>query len=177
MTSLFFLNFATSASGLSALGVSLSSFVIQLITFILGYLVLRKWAFGPIIRILDERRKKIEQGVSLGDLMKKKEIELEQKISHELHQARLKADKMIQDAEQSAKDLIKKAEDDASRKADNVLKDAKEKINFEASQIKQKLESEILTLVGETSSAVLKKKLDSNEDKMLIEKTLKEQQA
>ncbi len=171
-----FNNFASNSSGLSALGVSGSAFIIQLITFILGYLVLKKWAFQPIIRMLDERRKKIEQGVTLGDQMLKKEKELEEKVSHELHQSRIKADKIILDAEESAKDIVKKAEDDAVSKADNILKEAKEKINSEASVMKQKLESDILNLISETSGAILKKKLDSNEDKVLIEKTLKEQQ-
>ncbi len=172
----FFTNFASSSSGLGALGVSSSAFVIQLITFILGYLVLKKWAFKPIIKMLDERRQKIEQGVTLGDQLLKKEKDLEEKVSHELHNARIKADKIISDAEESAKNLVKKAEDDAVLKAENVLKEAKEKINSEAALMKQKLESDILTLIGDTSSAILKKKLDSSEDKILIEKTLKEQQ-
>ena len=172
----FFTNFASSSSGLGALGVSSSAFVIQLITFILGYLVLKKWAFKPIIKMLDERRQKIEQGVTLGDQLLKKEKDLEEKVSHELYNARIKADKIISDAEESAKNLVKKAEDDAVLKAENVLKEAKEKINSEAALMKQKLESDILTLIGDTSSAILKKKLDSSEDKILIEKTLKEQQ-
>lgn len=172
----FFTIIASSSSGLGALGVSSSAFVIQLVTFILGYLVLKKWAFKPIIRLLDERRQKIEQGVTLGDQLLKKEKELEEKVSHELHQARIKADKIISDAEESAKNVVKKAEDNAVIKADSILNEAKDKMNSESLLMKQKLEADILTLISDTSSAILKKKLDSSEDKLLIERTLKEQQ-
>ena len=62
-------NFGDSSSGLGALGINASAFVIQLITFILVFLVLRQWAFKPILKILNERRETIEKGVKLGQEM------------------------------------------------------------------------------------------------------------
>ncbi len=170
-------NFATSSSGLGALGISWSAFVVQLITFVLAFLVLKKYAIKPIIKILDDRRAKIEQGVSLGDSMVKKEQELEIKVSQQLHQARVKADRIISDAEISAQTIIKEAEDKAVSKADVLIKEAKEKINFEANQLRRQLESDVISLISQTSGTILKKKLDSKEDQLLISKTLKEEQA
>src|SRR5580704_11336522 len=95
--------FGDSSSGLSALGVDGRAFLIQLITFILAYLVLRKWAFGPIIKILRERRETIENGVKLGEQMKKEEAEMEAKVEKALHDARAKADEIIASAQDTGR--------------------------------------------------------------------------
>ncbi len=75
---------ASSSSGIGALGIDGKAFIIQLVTFILAFLVLQKWAFGPIIRIMEQRRKTIEEGVSLGEEMRKERTALDAKVSEEL---------------------------------------------------------------------------------------------
>ncbi|HVI60742.1 MAG TPA: ATP synthase F0 subunit B, partial [Candidatus Saccharimonadales bacterium] len=69
---------AENASGLGALGFDPKAFLIQLTTFVLAYLVLRRFAFGPITKLLDERRETIERGVKLGEDMQKEKAVLEQ---------------------------------------------------------------------------------------------------
>ena len=118
--------FASSSSGLSALGVGLNALIIQLITFVLAYLVLRKWAFGPIVKILQQRRQVIEDGVKLGDKMRSDEKELEEKIEKTLGETRIKADKIIADAEATAKQMVRDAEGEAKSRADIVIKEAEE---------------------------------------------------
>lgn len=93
---------SSSSSGLGALGVDSSALVIQLITFVLALLVLRKWAFNPIIKILQQRRQLIEDGVKLGEKMRHDEAALEDKIEKTLHLTRVKADQIITDANQTA---------------------------------------------------------------------------
>ncbi len=168
--------FGSSASGLGALGVNGSAFVIQLITFILAYIVLRKYAFKPILKVLAERRDKIEQGVKLGETMLKKEQDLEKQVSQSLHQARLSADQMISEAQSSAQSIIKEAEIAASVRADLLINEAKGRINLEATQMKQKVESEIIDLITKTSETILKHKLDESSDRNLIAESLKDQQ-
>jgi len=69
------IQFGDSSSGLGTLGVDGQTFVIQLITFILAILVLRKWAVKPILRVMNERRETIEKGVKLGkDMQQEKTV-------------------------------------------------------------------------------------------------------
>src|SRR5258708_7817319 len=90
-----FTQFGDSSSGLGALGFDATAFLIQLITFVLAYLVLRRYAFGPIIKVLRERRETIEQGVKLGEQMQREKVELEAKVEQSLHEARQQADAII----------------------------------------------------------------------------------
>ncbi len=169
--------FASNASGLAALGVNGSAFLIQLITFILAYVVLRKFAFKPILKILQERRDKIELGVKLGDEMQKKDQLMQKKINQLLQEARLKADQIVVDSEATAKAIIAKAETMAEKRSDIIIREAKDRIALEANQMKQRVENEILDLISETTESILKIKLDKPTDATLLVKTFKEQQA
>lgn len=164
-----------SASGLGALGFEWSSFVIQMITFILAYLVLRKWAFGPIIKILHERRDVMDKGVKLGEEMNKQKAELEKKIEDELSKARAKADSIIADAHDSAKQAIREAEEAAALKAETILKEAKEMTLQEMNRAKRELEKELSQLVVEATEVITKEKVTTAKDKELISSSLKEQ--
>lgn len=164
-----------SSSGLGALGFDWSSFVIQLITFILAYLVLRKWAFGPIIKILRERKDVIEKGVKLGEEMKKEKEQLEAKIESELVKARNKADGILSTAQESAREAIRNAEKEAQDRAEAILKEAKLDTEAEMSRAKRKLEAELSQLVVDATEALTKEKVSDTKDKALIGQALKEQ--
>lgn len=164
--------FATSSSGIGALGVNGSAFVVQLITFVLAYLVLRKWAFGPIIKILQQRRQVIEDGVKLGEKMRHDETELEDKIDKTLHQTRIKADQIITDANETAKQMVRDAENDAKARAALVFKEQEARTMQEIARAKRKLESEMVNLVALATSAVLDEKVDAKKDAGLIERAL-----
>ncbi len=161
-------------SGLGTLGVSGSSFVIQLITLVLAFLVLKKYAFAPIAKILKERRETIEAGVSLGEKMKQDEVSLEKSIEDRLAKARAKADEIIDDAKEAAKTAIKAGEEDAIKKADSILEDARNKTMQEMDSAKRKLESEIASLVVDATEVLTKEKIDIKKDASLINQAIKE---
>jgi F-type H+-transporting ATPase subunit b len=173
----FFTTFGDSSSGLGALGVDGRAFVIQLITFILAYLVLRRWAFGPIIKILRERRETIEAGVKLGEKMKRDEAEMEAKVEKALQEARAKADGIITEAQDVAKETIHESEEKARDKAAGIIDAAEDRIKQDTARARQSLEKELVGLVADTTEAIIKEKVDVKKDAQLIERSLKERQA
>lgn len=166
-----------SSSGLGALGVDGKAFIIQLITFVLAFLILRRYAFKPILKVLDERRQTIEQGVKLGEQMQKEKAEFETKVDELMQQARSEADGVIGGAQDTARQTIREAEDKARQKATIILEEADRRIAQEAARTRQQLEKELTSLVAEATEAVLGEKIDSQKDKALIERALKEQAA
>src|SRR5437868_5329897 len=99
-------NFADNSSGLGALGVDGKAFLIQLVTFLLAFWVLKRYAFKPILKVLNERRETIERGVSLGEEMKQERAKLEQEVGKTLHQARRQADEILATANDAAREAI-----------------------------------------------------------------------
>jgi F-type H+-transporting ATPase subunit b len=166
-----------SSSGIGALGVDGKALVIQLITFVLAYFVLRRYAFKPILKVLQERRDLIEQGVSLGEQMKKDQANVEAEIATKLQEARAEADGIIASAEETSKQTVRDAEDKARQKAEGILKDADAKIASETQRARKSLEGELVGLISDATEAIIGEKVDAKKDAQLIDRALKGQKA
>jgi F-type H+-transporting ATPase subunit b len=169
--------FGDSSSGIGALGVDGKALVIQLVSFVLAFLVLKKWAFGPIVRMMNERRRTIENGVTLGEKMKKDQAALEAKVEEMLASARAEADGIIAQANEASRQAIREAEDKAREKAEGILKDAEERIASETKRARKKLEGELVGLISDATEAIIGEKVDAKKDAALIDKALQEQKA
>lgn len=170
---LFAAETAESASGLGALGVSLQSFLIQLITFVLVFVVLYRFAFKPIVQLLDKRRQTIDDGVKLGLEMEKERDKAEAKIESITRDARHEADRIIANANKESREVLREAEKTAQRKTNAMLADAEARIHEESEQARRKLEKDIVGLVSEATEAVVEEKVDARKDAEIIEKAIK----
>jgi len=170
-------HFGDSSTGIGALGFSGSAFLIQLITFILAYFVLRRYAFGPILEAMRRRKETIDQGVQLGEQMKKEKAELEAKVDSELHAARVEADKILGEAHTSGRQAIQAAEEAARIKADGILASADDRIKQDTALASKRLKNELSGLVGEATEAIIHEKLDVKKDASLIDRALKRGEA
>lgn len=166
---------AASQSGIGALGISGSALIIQLLTFLFAYLVLRKFAFKPILKVLDERRQTIESGVRLGEEMQKEKVALEAKVKNALADARLQADAIVADATDSARDAVRAGEAKAQEKADNIVKEAKVRSEQDGARLRKQIEKEVLALISDATEAIIDEKLDDKKDAALMDRVLKGQ--
>ncbi len=163
----------SSSSGLGALGVDAHAFVIQLITFVLALLVLKRYAVKPIVKMLGERRELIESGVKLGEQMQKEEAQLATKIDKAMHEARLEADAVIAGAQETARQTMREAEDKAREKAAGILETADSRIAQDTARARKQLESELVGLISDATEAIIEEKVDAKKDAALIERALK----
>lgn len=168
---------AESSEGIGALGINGQALLVQLVTFVLVYFVLRKYAFGPITRILNERRATIESGVSLGEEMQKERAALDVKSKEMLRDARKQADTIVAEAQDSARAAVRAAEETARAKADTILADAHARAEQDIARMRTALEAELVGLVSDATEAIIDEKLDAKKDSALIAKSLKGQEA
>lgn len=166
-----------SSEGIGALGLSGSAFLIQIITFVLAYFILRKFAFGPILNILQERRNTIESGVKLGEQMRTQKAELEKTVAKELRDARVKADSIMADAEAAARDTVREAEEKAQVKAATIVKEGQARGEQEVNRARKALEKELVGLISDATEAIIDEKVDASKDAKLIDRALKGQRA
>ncbi|HEV7235337.1 MAG TPA: F0F1 ATP synthase subunit B [Ktedonobacteraceae bacterium] len=169
-------NFADSSSGLSSLGIDGKAFLIQLVTFLLAFWVLKRYAFEPIVKLMEQRRKTIEEGVSLGEQMKKDKAALEAKVSEELAKARTEADGIIAEANDAARQAVREAEEKATAKAAVIVKEGQDRAAAEMTRARKKLEGQIVGWVSDATEAIIGEKVDAKKDADIIDRALKEQQ-
>jgi F-type H+-transporting ATPase subunit b len=168
---------ADSSSGIGALGIDGKELIIQLVTFVLAFWVLQHWAFKPIIKVMEQRRKTIEDGVNLGEQMKKDKAALEAKVAQELAKARTEADGIIAEANENARQVIREAEEKAQEKAAGIVKEGEERAATEMVRARKKLEGEIVGWVSDATEAIIGEKVDAKKDADIIGRALKEQNA
>lgn len=169
-------HFGASSTGIGALGFSGQAFLIQLVTFILAYLVLRHYAFGPILKIMQRRRETIESSVKLAEQLQKEQIKLDEKVEKELHEARQQADVIIAGAQDAGRQAILEAEEKARQKAAAVLVEAEDRIKQDTTRARIGLQKELVGLVSDATEAIIDEKVDAKKDAQLIERALKEHQ-
>lgn len=150
--------------------------MIQLATFTLAFLVLKRYAFKPILRAMQERRATIESGVKLGEEMKAERAKLEAEADKTLQAARQQADGIIADTHETARQMMSEAEEQAREKANGIIAAADDRIAQDAARARKALESELVGLVSEATEAIIKEKVDAKKDAKLIEGALKERQ-
>lgn len=166
---------AAEASGLAALGVDGKAFLIQFVTFVLVFFVLKKYAFTPIIASLEARRKTIEDGLKLTTEMVEERAKLEKEVAKIEQEARKESDQILASTRDQADGIVKAAELKAQAKADNMMSDAKKKIEEETLRARRSLEKDMVNLVVEATEFVAHEKIDATKDKKLIADALKGQ--
>ncbi len=172
-------NFANDAAdaeakgGFGALGVDARAFIIQLITWILVFLVLRKYVFGPVVRLLQKRQDTIEKGVELTTQMTAERDRLEQEVDKTMKKARSEADKILTLTREQSAQIVKDAEEEAKAKTEVMIKEAKTKIADETAKARRTLEKDMVNLVIQATEVVAGEKIDASKDASLINKALK----
>ncbi len=167
---------AEHASGLP-LGIDVKTLVFQFITFLLVFIILRRFAVKPIVAMLDKRHKTIDDGVRMGLTMEKEKAKFDKNLDGVMRDARHDADKVIANANKEAREIMREAEKTAQRKADAMFADAEARIAEESRQATRKLEKDIVGMVSDATEAIVGEKVDASKDAKIIDKALKGQKS
>lgn len=165
---------AESSGGLDSLGINPIAIGAQAITFIVLFLIVKKFAMESIVKNLDKRHKDINRGLHLTAELDKQKAELDEKVEKLLRSARKDADNIIADAHTESGKIIQAAEESASRKAEEILRSAEGKIERDIAEARKGLKSEMATLITSATESILQQKLDADTDRQLIDRYVKE---
>ena len=162
------------SEGIAALGLDPLAIGAQLITFLLLFWIVKKFALSGIVKNLQKRHDDINRGLHLTSELDKQKAELDERVEQILKVARKDADLIIAEAHTESSKVILTAEESATRKADDILKSAESKIERDIVSARQELKGEMASLITEATEAILNQKLDAGSDRKLVENYLKE---
>ena len=162
-------------SGLGTLGINGQAFLIQLVTFLLFFVVLEKLAMKPLLKRLNARRKVVDDGVTLGLELQKQKAHLDEEITKALQTAREEADRIIDEGKKTATQAIKEAETSARTKAEGILEEAGKRVKEDMARARVDLEDDITALIGDVAEAVIGDELTEAHNTAFIKKTVREQ--
>jgi len=117
--------------GIGALGLNLPALVAQLVSFTLLLIVFRAFLYKPVIRILDERKQRIQEGLDASDEAKRRLSQTEQEVAKELEKARQEGQGLIAQAQQISARIQEEARQGARQEAEQLLTRARGEIQLE----------------------------------------------
>lgn len=144
----------------------------QLVNFAIVLFVLKKFAYGPVLKLMDERTNKIEKGLKDAEQSHKKLSEITEKEKEVLVEARKTAQEIVSNAEAMA---IKNKEEivvEAKAQAEKILADSAKKMEQERVQMMQEVKGQVAELIILATGKVIDEKMTTEKDGELINKTL-----
>jgi len=149
-------------------------FISQIIGFSIVTLLLAKFAFKPILAVLEERRVKIVAGLANAEKIKQQLAESEVRYQEILTTANLEAQRVIDEARSTAGNFTEKERQKAISEAEAIIAKAREASAFEHTQMLGQLKRELGRLVIDTTSKVTGKVLTSEDQQRLTEESARQ---
>jgi F-type H+-transporting ATPase subunit b len=146
----------------------------NVISFLIVCAALQKFAYKPILVVLEERRKKIAEGLANAEKIKEQLAEAEAMHAEILNRANLEAQKMIEEARTSAAALAEKRQQQAIAEAEQIISKARDATQMERDRAFAELRREVARLVIETTGKVTGKVLTLADQQRLSEEAAKE---
>jgi F-type H+-transporting ATPase subunit b len=159
---------------LADFGVDWPKFIAQVILFTTVYLVLSKFAFKPVVAMLEERRRKIEEAQANAEAIKKQLAEAEQRYAEMLAQANRDAQRIVDEAKTSGAGLLEKKTRDAITEAEQILAKARDAAENDRDRMMAELKREVGRLVVDTTKRVAGKVLTPEDQRRLADEAAKE---
>ncbi len=152
---------------------SFGLFFWQIAILIVLILLLKKYAWGPILNSLNSREEGIKDALESAE---KARIEMQNlKADNEklLQDARAERDAILREAREMKEKVITDASEEAQKKADKIVAQAKESINLEKQAAMTELKNQVANLSIEIAEKVIRKELsDKKEQHAMIEKMI-----
>ena len=144
------------------------------IIFTLFLLVLRKFAWKPILKSVDERNKNIEDALKAADKAKEEMALLNADNERILSEARVERDVLLKEAREMKEKIVNEAKSQADADAAKILDSAKEQIHNEKMKAITELKNQVAEMSIDIAEKILKAELsDKSKQKELIADSLK----
>ena len=156
----------------STFGLNVPFLIAQFVNFILVIIVLKKFAFGPIQEMLEQRRERIAAGEEKLKKIEKQLAESEATTTAAIAKANEDAQRLIAEAKEGAAVFSEQKSQEAIAQAQQILAKAEAAANADRERISAELKKEFGRLVASTTSQVTGKVLTPEDQHRINEEAL-----
>jgi F-type H+-transporting ATPase subunit b len=144
--------------------------IIQMIVFLLLVFFTMSFIWPPLMRAVEERQKKIAQGLAAADRGEQELQQARQGAEAILREARERAGQIIDQAQHRANDIMEQARTNANKEGQRLVASAQQQIGLEASRARESLRREVGGIVVAAASKLLEREVDASAHQDLISK-------
>ena len=167
--------FANAATDIAKqFGLDWPHFIAQCVSFSIVCFLLYKFAYKPILTVLEERRQRIAAGLENADKIKQELADTQAKTQEILNQASIQGNKFIEEARQSAAKVLEVETQKAITTANDIISKARQANEAELARMKTELRREVGRLVVNTTAKVTGKVLTADDQNRIAEETTRQ---
>ena len=146
----------------------------QMIAFVVFVWFCMRFIWPPLMRVLDERKTRIADGLAAGE-RGKHELELaEKRALAVLKKAKVDAQKVIGLAEKRAAEIADQAKDQARAEAERIVQGARADIDQEVNRAKEQLRAAVTALAMAGAEKILEQEVDAKAHARLLDSLVKQ---
>jgi len=160
--------------GLSSLGINLPSLIAQLIAFFVLFGLMYAVAYKPILRMLDERSRRIKESMDQARQLKEQTTKAEAEVTKQIEAGRKEGQEIVARAMRSSEEVRQKAQQDARQEGEALIAKARTEIQRERDEAVTEIRKEFADLAITAAEKVIDRSLDKEAHRDLIDKVLSE---
>ena len=147
----------------------------MLLMFIILLVILKKFAWKPILSALENREKSIEDSLRSADRAREEMEQLKADNEKIMAQARLERDNMLKETKQLSVKILSEAKVKATEEARLLIEATRELIENEKSSAVDEIRKQVAELSVDIAEKILREKLkDDNQQRQLVDKLMKD---
>jgi F-type H+-transporting ATPase subunit b len=159
---------------ISDLGINLPVLLGQLLSFTLLLIVLRLLVYKPVLKLLDERRERIQEGLNAADRGREQGEQAAREAQAQIESARREGQQIIANAQQVAQRIQEEGRQQALQQQDAMLERARSEIQLERDSAISELRREFADLTISAAEKVIGQSLDRSAHQRLIDRAIAE---
>ena len=139
-----------------------ATLIAQLVVLFIFAWVMMSFVWPPIVKALDERAKKIADGLSAADKAKSELVNANKRVEEQLAAARTDATQRLADAERLAQSMIEEAKSRANEEGAKIVAAAKAEAEQEAIKVREQLRDQVAALAVKGAEQILRKEVNAS---------------
>lgn len=155
-----------------ALGINVPQLIAQIVNFVILLVVLRLTLFGPVMRMLDDRKTRIAEGLNAAETARAEAQDAQARIDEQLRDAQQRGQVLVGNAQEIAKRIEEEARAEAARDREVSLQRARAEIQRERDAAIAELRGEFASLTILAAERVINQSLDRDAHQRIIDEAL-----
>ncbi|MEA2575636.1 MAG: F-type H+-transporting ATPase subunit b [Chloroflexia bacterium] len=155
-----------------SLGILWGNLLWQMAAFLLLVFLLTRFAYRPIIKMLDDRANRIRESMEQAEQIRLDNQNAAKRAQEILAQAQAETREILAQANQMSQRTISAAQEEARQQREKILEDARTQIQTETQRAKEELRREVGRLAIMAASRVIGKSLDDQDHYRLVDEAL-----
>jgi len=159
---------------MEGLGISLPTLIAQIVNFAILFGLLYLVAYKPIMRMFDERSKKVKESMEQTEYIKEQAARAEEEVKQQLEAARREGQEVIARAVRTGEEARQRTQQEAKQEGETLIDKARMEIQRERDEAIDELRKEFTDLAVLAAEKVIDRSLDKEAHRQLIDKVLEE---